>query len=111
MIVRDILTDSRVIENFDLFNDADDTISWLEGRKQQCEALIEQLRFKQITYIASRARKMDINPTKCSHTEHCCILHGCKYNDEDCPVVTGLKRQSFPCEDCHDSIGSLLKVD
>lgn len=37
---------------------------------------------------------------KCVHTEHCCVVHGCKYGKEDCPVETGQKRQSFPCEDC-----------
>ena len=34
------------------------------------------------------------------HTEHCCKAHGCKYGDGDCPVATGAKQQSFPCEDC-----------
>jgi hypothetical protein len=35
------------------------------------------------------------------HTEHCCILHGCKYgNLEDCSVFQGWKDQSYPCEDC-----------
>jgi hypothetical protein len=34
------------------------------------------------------------------HTEHCCVLHHCKYGDDDCPVVTGKKHQSFLCEDC-----------
>lgn len=37
---------------------------------------------------------------KCVHTEHCCKDHGCKYGDEACPVVNGVKAQSFPCEDC-----------
>ena len=23
------------------------------------------------------------------HRTHCCILHGCKYGDDDCPVVSG----------------------
>lgn len=36
------------------------------------------------------------------HTEHCCVVHGCKYGDDDCPVTTGRKPQSFPCEDCAD---------
>ena len=36
------------------------------------------------------------------HTEHCCLIHGCKYgDDENCTVATKQKRQSFPCEDCH----------
>ena len=34
------------------------------------------------------------------HTEHCCIHHGCKYGKDDCPVETGQKEQSFPCEAC-----------
>lgn len=37
---------------------------------------------------------------KNSHTEHCCVTHGCKYGDEKCPVWLGIQRQSFPCEDC-----------
>lgn len=37
---------------------------------------------------------------KCVHTEHCCKDHGCKYGDEDCPVTTGMKPQSYPCEIC-----------
>lgn len=36
------------------------------------------------------------------HTEHCCVLHGCKYGDEDCPVVTKIKPQSYRCERCDD---------
>jgi hypothetical protein len=36
------------------------------------------------------------------HTEHCCILHGCKYGniDNECTVAEGLKDQSDACEDC-----------
>jgi len=43
---------------------------------------------------------------KCVHTEHCCYEHGCKYGDEDCPVETGRKPQSFLCEYCPESSGS-----
>lgn len=42
------------------------------------------------------------------HEAHCCILHGCKYNDDDCPVATRLSVQSYPCEDC--SPESTLRV-
>ncbi len=34
------------------------------------------------------------------HTEHCCIVHGCKYSDDDCPVETKKQRQSYMCEAC-----------
>ena len=34
------------------------------------------------------------------HTEHCCLKHGCKYRDANCPVELGIQEQSHPCEDC-----------
>lgn len=35
------------------------------------------------------------------HTEHCCIVHGCKYGEEDtCTVVTKEHPQSYRCERC-----------
>lgn len=34
------------------------------------------------------------------HTTHCCIIHGCKYCEEDCPVATGKVQQEYSCEDC-----------
>lgn len=36
-------------------------------------------------------------------TEHCCVLHGCKYDKEDCPVKNKLKRQSYPCPYCDEN--------
>lgn len=41
-------------------------------------------------------------------SSHCCILHGCKYGYEDCPVVTGVEKQEFLCERCsEDGLDSL----
>lgn len=34
------------------------------------------------------------------HQTHCCIIHGCKYLDDDCPVVNKVIEQSYLCEDC-----------
>lgn len=34
------------------------------------------------------------------HTEHCCVIHGCKYSNDDCTVASEEKIQSFPCETC-----------
>ena len=31
---------------------------------------------------------------------HCCILHGCKYLYDDCPVANGTVVQDHPCYDC-----------
>jgi len=39
---------------------------------------------------ANRARKD-------YHTEHCCQKCGCKYGNDCCSVVTGYRKQSFPC--------------
>lgn len=36
------------------------------------------------------------------HAAHCCKWHGCKYGDEDCPVVNGEAEQLYLCEDCSD---------
>lgn len=35
------------------------------------------------------------------HETHCCVFHGCKYCDDDCPVVTGNTEQKYSCEDCY----------
>lgn len=37
----------------------------------------------------------------CIHTGHCCVEHGCKYGDVDCPVWLAAKKQGFPCESCN----------
>lgn len=36
------------------------------------------------------------------HQYHCCALHGCKYGDDDCPVVLMQTRQDYTCEYCSD---------
>lgn len=38
------------------------------------------------------------------HATHCCVLHGCKYSDDDCPVVNQIVKQEYACEDCSDDI-------
>lgn len=37
-----------------------------------------------------------------SHLNHCCIKHGCKYGDENCPVVLGRDKQIYSCEECDE---------
>lgn len=34
------------------------------------------------------------------HEGHCCVLHGCKYGDKDCPVTNKLTKQDYICESC-----------
>lgn len=47
------------------------------------------------------------------HKEHCCIKHGCKYGNKDCPVVLGEIIQSYLCESCDfdgiESVEQLMK--
>ena len=38
------------------------------------------------------------------HVGHCCKWHGCKYGDENCPVVTGQVEQTYLCELCDEDI-------
>jgi signal peptidase I len=35
-----------------------------------------------------------------SHVTHCCVYHGCKYCDPNCPVENGSEIQKYTCEDC-----------
>jgi hypothetical protein len=46
------------------------------------------------------------------HTEHCCIVHGCKYMDDDCTVITRQLPQSYSCEQCwwSEDINSLKEL-
>lgn len=38
------------------------------------------------------------------HISHCCKWHGCKYGDDDCPVVTGKVEQKYLCGDCYEDL-------
>lgn len=48
------------------------------------------------------------------HASHCCVRHGCKYGDADCPVVAGTVPQQYPCEFCamdeEEHAGQLFQV-
>lgn len=61
-----------------------------------CPSLVKPLPTKEEMRAASRKKDRD------THTQHCCVVHGCKYGDgEKCPVVAGEKIQSKKCETCH----------
>ncbi|WP_292901863.1 hypothetical protein [Nonlabens sp.] len=36
------------------------------------------------------------------HRTHCCVKHGCKYDDKDCPVKIGIIEQDYSCEYCDE---------
>lgn len=51
----------------------------------------------------SEVRNVPLAPLRTdSHTEHCCLQHGCKYRDDFCTVTTKVLPQSYPCEWCDD---------
>jgi len=35
-----------------------------------------------------------------THKSHCCVRHGCKYGEPDCPVASGEVEQLYDCESC-----------
>ena len=37
------------------------------------------------------------------HVTHCCVVHGCKYSNANCPVEQGDEVQEHPCEFCYDN--------
>ena len=46
------------------------------------------------------------------HKTHCCILHGCKYRDNNCPVITEQIKQIYSCEECYSmSISSIEELN
>ena len=71
----------------------------------KCEKEIERPRLAEITssqQVCSECRQKEIEAIpddgkKDVHTEHCCARCGCKYGDDDCPVVLRKKRQSRKC--------------
>lgn len=34
------------------------------------------------------------------HVRHCCVIHGCKYGEKDCPVATKRVPQESGCFVC-----------
>jgi len=55
---------------------------------------IQQLRLPIRQFTPGPENEKDV------HTEHCCIVHGCKYGLRRCPVSSEKKKQSGPCQSC-----------
>ena len=45
------------------------------------------------------------------HITHCCLMHGCKYNDDSCPVEDGDYAQDYPCEFCVDPEEARIEIN
>lgn len=48
---------------------------------------------------------MEINTVRNigTHQTHCCIRHGCKYGNANCPVVNETVVQAYACEYCEET--------
>jgi hypothetical protein len=46
-----------------------------------------------------------------AHDTHCCIDHGCKYDDDYCPVAEGVRKQRAPCEHCDTTLEQMEYLD
>lgn len=55
--------------------------------------------FERVYFDEEGNRRFFENKTD-NHTEHCCIIHGCKYCDENCTVMNRILPQSNMCMDC-----------
>jgi hypothetical protein len=65
--------------------------------------LMQEIDSELLRIAADKTQEIFVPPQgmdKDVHTEHCCIKHGCKYNDPACPVWLGYKAQSYVCESC-----------
>lgn len=49
--------------------------------------------------LALLKEREDINNHTACPT-HCCAIHRCKYSFDDCPVMLGLVKQKYRCEEC-----------
>ena len=59
----------------------------------------------EIKFVNIQKKKLNTNIDENDfgvHKSHCCIRHGCKYGVHDCPVVLGIIKQTYVCEDCTD---------
>ena len=44
------------------------------------------------------------------HRTHCCREHGCKYDNDDCPVERGEIKQAYPCEWCSMAVEEMERL-
>jgi hypothetical protein len=90
-----------VSEKTSRFHEVERSVDWLDGFLDAFKAIDE---YRNPKFVPGPEADKDV------HTEHCCHRHGCKYGyghdfhakkGRSCPVETGEKKQSYPCESCH----------
>jgi hypothetical protein len=68
----------------------------MDDRNIKTEVKNEKGQWVQMSLLEIQEREYGV------HRTHCCLIHGCKYGDEDCPVANGIIEQEYPCEECED---------
>lgn len=48
---------------------------------------------------------LGLTPAQDVHATHCCVQHGCAYENDSCPVISGTVVQSYACEFCQVETG------
>lgn len=123
MIVRDLQNNPDLVDTLDLSNDGLDTLRWL-GRcigqfrvAMKCfneldvgygyKSTVYNWLSDRLVYFQGIHSRLDnrlrggVASSDDVHVHHCCVHHGCKYGEEDCPVVSGVMQQRSPCEHCY----------
>lgn len=44
------------------------------------------------------------------HVTHCCVIHGCKYGENNCVVTQGTHVQAYLCEFCSNVLEEVDEV-
>jgi len=56
---------------------------------------LEQKRIRSIKNTSISTSEWDL------HRQQCCREHGCKFGNDDCPVVVGILMQNQKCDKCY----------
>ncbi len=67
--------------------------------KKNAERFLEESGFKPFVNKMVETQKNEL----LTHQSHCCLKHGCKYGESDCPVINKVVVQDYPCENCGES--------
>jgi hypothetical protein len=77
------------------------TTEWSKDEVVKLLHISDVLLKKTNTANTKRLKRIPDDPCRHGiHYEHCCIEHGCKYGDNNCPIWVGKQRQARPCQDC-----------
>jgi hypothetical protein len=88
-----------------------DILPWEKSRQEKSKAIEIKEKYDEMLKACDDLRAVFIEELKAAiinrgdtkkdvHTDHCCIVHGCKYDEDDCTVESGELVQEYLCEDC-----------